>query len=129
MNREQLIKDVSELEARCGETTNRDLVLQAIKLRVCVHYDVKLWQMDGKSREASIVLPRHVAMYFARKLTDLSLSKIGEQFGHRDHGTVLHAFNRIQFIRDSNPKDFSAAGITYLEEELRKMLEQPKATA
>jgi len=50
----------------------------------------------GSKRSQKIVYPRQVAMYLSRELTDLSLPKIGDEFGGRDHTTVLHAVAKIQ---------------------------------
>jgi chromosomal replication initiator protein len=47
--------------------------------------------MTGKKRNANIALPRQVAMYLSRQYTSASLQEIGETFGGRHHGTVLHA--------------------------------------
>ena len=52
--------------------------------------------MNGKRRTAHLVLARHVAMFLARKLTDLSLAEIGHEFGRRDHGTIHHAVEKIR---------------------------------
>jgi chromosomal replication initiator protein len=51
--------------------------------------------MKTKKRTRAVAYPRQLAMYISRKLTDLSLPDIGEQFGGRDHTTVLHAFDKI----------------------------------
>ena len=50
---------------------------------------------DSKKRTRSIAFPRQIAMYLCRELTDLSLPKIGEEFGGRDHTTVIHAHEKI----------------------------------
>jgi chromosomal replication initiator protein len=50
----------------------------------------------GSKRSQAIVYPRQVAMYLSRELTDLSLPKIGTEFGGRDHTTVMHAQAKIQ---------------------------------
>ncbi len=49
-----------------------------------------------KGRNKNIVLPRQVAMYLSRELTELSLPEIGNFFGGKDHTTVLHSFNKIK---------------------------------
>jgi chromosomal replication initiator protein len=63
---------------------------------VCDAYGVSLVDIRGDKRPQSIVLPRHVAMYLCRELTDLSLPKIGQAFGGRDHTTVMHANRKIR---------------------------------
>ncbi|MEI9999628.1 MAG: helix-turn-helix domain-containing protein [Verrucomicrobiota bacterium] len=59
-------------------------------------YDLRLADMTSKRRPANIALPRMVAMYLSRRLTSSSLNEIGEAFGGRDHGTVLHANREIE---------------------------------
>ena len=57
--------------------------------------------MTSKRRPASIAMPRQVAMYFSRKLTNLSYPDIGEQFG-KNHATVLHAVTAVEERMASN---------------------------
>ena len=52
--------------------------------------------MTSKRRPANIAFPRQVAMYLARELTKCSLNEIGDAFGGRDHGTVLHAHRLVK---------------------------------
>ncbi|WP_066296000.1 chromosomal replication initiator protein DnaA [Bacillus sp. FJAT-29937] len=59
------------------------------------HYNVKLEDFKAKKRTKSVAFPRQIAMYLSRELTDFSLPKIGEEFGGRDHTTVIHAHEKI----------------------------------
>ncbi|MBP2243145.1 chromosomal replication initiator protein [Cytobacillus eiseniae] len=59
------------------------------------HYNIKLEDFKAKKRTKSIAFPRQIAMYLSRELTDFSLPKIGEEFGGRDHTTVIHAHEKI----------------------------------
>ena len=86
---EHLLKDILQEEAK------RSVTIDQIQRRVAEHYDVRLADMTSKRRPANIAFPRQVAMYLARELTKSSLSEIGEAFGGRDHGTVLHAHRLI----------------------------------
>src|SRR5690625_3390628 len=58
-------------------------------------YNVQLKDFLAKKRTKAIAFPRQIAMYLSRELTDLSLPKIGEEFGGRDHTTVIHAHDKI----------------------------------
>jgi chromosomal replication initiator protein len=69
---------------------------------VADYYKVKLADLCGKRRLASIVLPRQVAMYLIKELTQKSLPDIGEAFGGRDHTTVLHAVRKIALEKTNN---------------------------
>jgi chromosomal replication initiator protein len=59
------------------------------------HYNIKLEDFKAKKRTKSVAFPRQIAMYLSRELTDFSLPKIGEEFGGRDHTTVIHAHEKI----------------------------------
>lgn len=62
------------------------------------HYSIRLEDFKAKRRTKSIAYPRQVAMYLSRELTDYSLPKIGEEFGGRDHTTVIHAHEKISSL-------------------------------
>jgi chromosomal replication initiator protein len=59
------------------------------------YYQLKVDDMKSKKRNRPIAYPRQIAMYLCREMTDLSLPKIGELFGGRDHTTVIHACDKI----------------------------------
>jgi chromosomal replication initiator protein len=68
---------------------------EEIKKQVCKYFSVKPSDMESPKRARKFSYPRQIAMYLCRKMTDLSLPKIGESFGNRDHTTVLHAIEKI----------------------------------
>lgn len=72
-----------------------NITSDSIKKAVCKHYSIKLSDMDSSKRTRVLAFPRQIAMYLCRDLTDLSLPKIGEAFGNRDHTTVLYACDKI----------------------------------
>jgi chromosomal replication initiator protein len=86
---EQLLRDILREECK------KRVTIDQIQKKVAEHYDVALADMNGKRRSANIVFPRQVAMYLARHHTKASLHEIGEAFGGRDHGTVLHACKAV----------------------------------
>jgi len=71
---------------------------------VAQHYDLRVEDFKSKKRSRSIAYPRQIAMYLSRELTDQSLPKIGEEFGGRDHTTVIHAYDKIQQDIQKNQK-------------------------
>ncbi|NOY52071.1 MAG: chromosomal replication initiator protein DnaA [Deltaproteobacteria bacterium] len=71
---------------------------------VVEHYKVKIADLKSKKRNQSIVLPRQVAMYLCRNLTDSSLPEIGKNFGGKDHTTVIHACKNIDTKIKTNPE-------------------------
>ncbi|WP_042464269.1 chromosomal replication initiator protein DnaA [Neobacillus dielmonensis] len=68
------------------------------------HYNIKLEDFKAKKRTKSIAFPRQIAMYLSRELTDYSLPKIGEEFGGRDHTTVIHAHEKISKLLQTDPQ-------------------------
>ncbi|MGG5357287.1 MULTISPECIES: chromosomal replication initiator protein DnaA, partial [unclassified Enterococcus] len=86
---------------KSGKGHNQLSILQ-IQEEVAKYYHIQLKDLKGKKRVKSIVVPRQIAMYLARELTDSSLPKIGAEFGGKDHTTVIHAHEKIQQLMDSS---------------------------
>jgi len=59
--------------------------------------------MKGKIKKREIVIPRQVAMYFCKRYTQLTLALIGENFGGRDHSTVIHALESVEDMMKADP--------------------------
>ena len=72
-----------------------EITVNRIKEKVSNVFNIKMEDFNSKKRTRSIAYPRQIAMYISRELTDLSLPKIGEEFGGRDHTTVIHAHDKI----------------------------------
>lgn len=72
------------------------ITVDFIQRCVAEEFGITLGELKTKRRNKTIVLPRQVAMYLSRELTDLSLPEIGEFFGGKDHTTVLHSYNKIK---------------------------------
>ena len=100
----------------------KDLLKEPVKLitvdfiQRCVveEFGVSLQDLKTKRRNKQIVLPRQIAMYLSRELTDLSLPEIGELFGGKDHTTVLHSYNKVKEDIRRNP---------VLQERLEKVIQ------
>ena len=77
--------------------------VEFIKRLVCRHFEVSKQSIESGSRKSVAVLPRHVAMYLARKHTTLSYPEIARRFGGKDHSTAINAFQRIEslIVRDA----------------------------
>ena len=93
------------------------LTIDVIQKTVAEFFKLKIADMYSKRRPASIAVPRQIAMYLSKELTQKSLPEIGYAFGGRDHTTVLHAVRKIQSIRQSN-SDLNH-NIHILEQQLR----------
>jgi chromosomal replication initiator protein len=86
---EGLLREVLQEEGRYS------ISIDSIQKKVAEHFDIRLADMTSRRRPESIAFPRQIAMYLARRMTEASLSLIGEAFGGRDHGTVLHAHQLV----------------------------------
>lgn len=89
------LKDVLQLQKTL-------ISVEGIQKTVADYYKIKIADMYSKRRPANIALPRQIAMYLAKELTQKSLPEIGELFGGRDHTTVLHAVKKIAEHRQRN---------------------------
>jgi len=88
---EQVIKDLVK-----SENARSAISIDLIKKATAEYYSVKIEDMSAKIRTKEIATARQVAMYIARQVTSSSLPKIGEEFGGRDHTTVIHACDKIK---------------------------------
>lgn len=95
---DEALKNLTDMPAK------RVLDIHLIQTTVAKFYNVTVPEIIGKKRVKRIVVPRQVAMYLARELTDASLPKIGKAFGGKDHTTVLHACDKIAEIIQSDNK-------------------------
>ncbi len=91
----EALKDILSLQRTA-------ITIEMIQKTVADFFKLKLGDMYSKRRPASIALPRQIAMYLSKELTQKSLPEIGYAFGGRDHTTVLHAVKKIQSVRQSN---------------------------
>jgi chromosomal replication initiator protein len=109
---EHLLKDVLMEEAQ-----NR-LNIEGIQKRVADHYQIRHTDMTSKRRPNAIAFPRQIAMYLCRQLTRHSLQEIGEAFGGRDHGTVIHAIKTVENMMETD--DSVRGSVDFLKAQLSK---------
>ena len=93
------------------------ITIDMIQKTVAEFFKLKIGDMYSKRRPASIAVPRQIAMYLSKELTQKSLPEIGYAFGGRDHTTVLHAVRKIQSVRQSDSS--LNHNIHILEQQLR----------
>ncbi len=77
-------------------TRARVVTISAIQQALAEFFGIRVEEMRAKRRTKGVAFPRQVAMYVAREITDASLPRIGEEFGGRDHTTVMHACQRVR---------------------------------
>ncbi|MDX2108885.1 MAG: chromosomal replication initiator protein DnaA [Verrucomicrobiota bacterium] len=93
---ERLIQDILQEEAQ------NQVTIEKIQKRVVEYYELRLSDMVSKRRPSQIAFPRQVAMYLSRLLTNQPLKDIGDAFGGRDHGTVIHACKTVENIMEQD---------------------------
>jgi chromosomal replication initiator protein len=109
---ENLLREILHEEGRL------QITIDVIQKRVAEHFDLRIADMTSRRRPENIAFPRQIAMYLAREMTELSLSAIGEAFGGRDHGTVLHA---CRLVKDRMSVDQNVRQVVhYLEKQLQR---------
>src|SRR5690348_17038441 len=107
---EGLLREILHEEGRYS------ISIETIQKKVAEHFDIRLADMTSKRRPENIAFPRQVAMFLSRQMTENSLSAIGEAFGGRDHGTVLHA---CRLVKDRMEIDANVRQVvSYLEKQL-----------
>ena len=109
---EGLLREILHEEGRFS------ISIEVIQKKVAEHFDIRLADMTSKRRPENIAFPRQVAMFLSRQMTESSLSTIGEAFGGRDHGTVLHA---CRLVKDRMEVDANVRQVvSYLEKQLAR---------
>ena len=90
-----------------GIRQERPLTASLIQRHVCNYFNIHPDDLSSKKRTRELAYSRQIAMYLVRELTNMSLPKIGETFGNRDHTTVMHACDKIRAAidTDSNTKN------------------------
>jgi len=108
---ESLLRDIFQEQAK------RAVTIDQIQRRVAEHFDVRLADMTSKRRPANIAFPRQIAMYLARSLTGASLTEIGDAFGGKDHGTVIHA---VKLVTKRMDEEKTRHAVQLLETQLQR---------
>jgi chromosomal replication initiator protein len=100
------------------EQAQNVLTIETIQKRVADHFQIRHSDMTSKRRPNNIAIPRQIAMFLARTLTKHSLQEIGDAFGGRDHGTVIHACKAVDNMME---QDASTRGsVEFLKTQLSK---------
>ncbi len=107
---EGLLREILHEEGR------QTITIELIQKKVAEHFDIRQSDMTSKRRPENIAFPRQVAMFLSRHMTETSLSAIGDAFGGRDHGTVLHACRLVKDRMEVDPNVRQV--VNYLEKAL-----------
>jgi chromosomal replication initiator protein len=109
---EMLLQDV------LMEQAQNILTIETIQKRVADHFQIRHSDMTSKRRPNNIAIPRQIAMYLSRTLTKHSLQEIGDAFGGRDHGTVIHACKAVDNMMEQDPA--TRGSIEFLRNQLSR---------
>lgn len=93
---ERLVRDILQ------EESQHAISFEKIQRKVVEYFDLRMSDMSSKRRPSNIAFPRQIAMYLCRILTNHPLKEIGEAFGGRDHGTVIHACKTVENIMEQD---------------------------
>ncbi len=98
--------------------TQKKITVDLIQRTVADYFEIRPSDMTAKRRSRNVVYPRHVAMFLCREMTGLSYPEIGDQFGGRDHTTILHAYEKIK--KDIKKDQKSKSLVDKLVNEIKK---------
>jgi chromosomal replication initiator protein len=100
LNRQSVDLALAEvvLKDLIADASGPEITSATIMAQTAAYFGVTMEDLCGSSRSRVLVTARQIAMYLCRELTDLSLPKIGQQFGGRDHTTVMHADRKIRSL-------------------------------
>ncbi len=106
ITRQSLTKDLAyeALKDVIKESPPKHITIRLIQEEVARHFELRVDEFKAKKRTKAIAYPRQIAMYLARELTDSSFPKIGEEFGGRDHTTVIHAVDKVINDKTRDPQ-------------------------
>ena len=102
------------MKSRCGlaqdvlrnvlQHDERAVTIEGIQKFVADYYQLKLGELKSRNNSKSIAMPRQIAMYLCKSLTNASLPEIGKSFGGKHHSTVIHSIRKIEALRQTRRK-------------------------
>ncbi|MEM6379394.1 MAG: chromosomal replication initiator protein DnaA, partial [Bacteroidota bacterium] len=103
LNRREIDMDLAkEVIKNFVTQINKEITVGFIQKLVADHFDVPVDKLQGKTRKRQVVIARQLSMYLAKNLTDKSLKAIGENFGGRDHSTVIYSCKTVQDLMETD---------------------------
>lgn len=120
MNREVDLELAKNAILNFVKAPNRSITIEAIQNLVAEHFQVPVKCLSEEGRKRSLVVPRHIAIYLCKQLTNHSLKAIGKAFGGRDHSTILYSCRTVQDMMDTDPA--FRANVEELEKKVKMSL-------
>ena len=103
LNRREIDIDLAkEVIKNFVSEITKEITVELIQKMVAEHYDLTVEKLQGKTRKRSIVIARQLSMYLAKNMTNKSLKVIGENFGGRDHSTVIYSCKSVKDLMDTD---------------------------
>lgn len=84
------------------QNDDRAVTIEIVQKAVADHYSLKVAELKSKNNSKSVALPRQIAMYLCKSLTNASLPEIGKSFGGKHHSTVIHSIRKIEDMRQKD---------------------------
>jgi chromosomal replication initiator protein len=96
------------------QNDDRAVTIEIVQKAVADHYSLKVAELKSKNNSKSVAMPRQIAMYLCKALTNASLPEIGKSFGGKHHSTVIHSIRKVEDLRQKNG-DFNTVINTLME--------------
>jgi chromosomal replication initiator protein len=84
------------------QNDERAVTIEIVQKAVADHYSLKVAELKSKNNSKSVAMPRQIAMYLCKSLTNASLPEIGKSFGGKHHSTVIHSIRKIEQLRQKD---------------------------
>ncbi len=121
LNRQEIDIDLAKnVIKKFVSQISKEITVEFIQKLVAEHFDVSVEKLQGKTRKRSIVIARQLSMYLAKNMTNQSLKAIGENFGGRDHSTVIYSCKAVSDLLDTDP--FFKDTVDELEKKIKMSL-------
>jgi chromosomal replication initiator protein len=104
---QEVLKDVIDQD-------DKAVTIESIQKHVSDYYQLKIGELKSRNNSKSIALPRQIAMYLSKSLTNASLPEIGRSFGGKHHSTVIHSIKKIEELRKKD-HDFNTLITSFLQ--------------
>jgi chromosomal replication initiator protein len=104
---QEVLKDVIDQD-------DKAVTIESIQKHVSDYYQLKVGELKSRNNSKSIAMPRQIAMYLSKSLTNASLPEIGRSFGGKHHSTVIHSIKKIEELRKRD-HDFNTLITSFLQ--------------
>lgn len=84
------------------QNDDRAVTIEGVQKAVADHYSLKVAELKSKNNSKSVAMPRQIAMYLCKNLTNASLPEIGKSFGGKHHSTVIHSIRKVEDLRQKD---------------------------